>query len=64
MRFRFRPADARKTVLQKAEALGLMLAGDGTWRQIALEGTESWCFNQHSSASFLRCATPGCDPGW
>ena len=48
----------------KAEAIGLMLAGDGTWRQKGLEGTESWCFSQHSSASFLRCATRGCGLGW
>ena len=34
-----------------------MLATDATWVQRALEGTESRCFNQHSSAE-LQSAMP------
>lgn len=57
-----RPALARRPA--KTETFGLMLALDGTWRQMALEGTESRSFSQHSSAVFFalrngHAAIPG-----
>jgi hypothetical protein len=55
-------ASALPTALEtgrQSRAPGLMLAKDGTCRQIALEGTESWCFNQHSSTSFCACVAAG-----